>query len=353
MTTPTPTAVVVVHGGAGGLTDELRENEAEYRAAIEHALDAGAQALKGGGGAVEAVCAAVMEMESFPLFNAGHGSALCADGSVEISASVMRGSDRAAGAVALMTRTRHPVAAAAALLGDAEVLLAGDSAEAPRRGQRPRAAAIQRTSSPSGSGDGWPTASQTRRADGRRGLPRRNGLLAAATSTGGLHGQRPGRVGDSPLIGAGTWADGHVAVSCTGKGEAFIRAGAARLVAALVEHGSHARGGGAGGDGRGGGVCRRGWADRGRRRRQRDHADVDRSDAPRGLAGGGGADRERAVTAWAGDRGGRVRAVTAWWAGGQGRPRACRDRVVGGGQGRPRACRDRVVGGTGAAACVP
>ncbi len=236
MTTPTPTAVVVVHGGAGGLTDELREYEAEYRAAIEHALDAGAQALKGGGGAVEAVCAAVMEMESFPLFNAGHGSALCADGSVEMSASVMRGSDRAAGAVALMTRTRHPVAAAAALLGDAEVLLAGDSAEAhaaangleqldpedfvTERQRRRLAESVQ-------------TGGQTVGAV----CLDETGLLAAATSTGGLHGQRPGRVGDSPLIGAGTWADGHVAVSCTGKGEAFIRAGAARLVAALVEHG--------------------------------------------------------------------------------------------------------------------
>ena len=97
--------VLAVHGGAGGLTDELREREAEYREAIEQALDAGAQALaKPGEGAVEAVCAAVIEMESFPLFNAGYGSALCADGSVEMSASVMRGRDRAAGAVALMAR---------------------------------------------------------------------------------------------------------------------------------------------------------------------------------------------------------------------------------------------------------
>jgi L-asparaginase / beta-aspartyl-peptidase len=229
--------VIVVHGGAGGFNDELRQHQAEYRAAIEQALDAGARALTAGGGAVEAVCAAVIEMESFPLFNAGHGSALCADGSVEMSASVMRGSDRAVGAVALMTRTRHPVAAAAALLGDAEVLLAGESADA-------HAAA-------NGLEQLDPEAFITERQ--RRRLAERvqtggqtvgavcldeTGLLAAATSTGGLQGQRPGRVGDSPLIGAGTWADSHVAVSCTGKGESFVRAGAARLVAALVAHGS-------------------------------------------------------------------------------------------------------------------
>ena len=228
--------VLAVHGGAGGLTDELREHEAEYRAAIERALDAGARALKDGGGAIEAVCAAVIEMESFPLFNAGHGSALCADGSVEMSASVMRGSDRAAGAVALMTRTRHPVAAAAALLGDAEVLLAGESADA-----RAAANGLEQLEPPA-----FITERQQRRLaerlqDGGQTVGAvcldEAGLLAAATSTGGLQGQRPGRIGVSPLIGAGTWADGHVAVSCTGKGEAFIRAGAARLVGALVEHG--------------------------------------------------------------------------------------------------------------------
>ncbi|HTT30573.1 MAG TPA: isoaspartyl peptidase/L-asparaginase [Solirubrobacteraceae bacterium] len=227
--------VIVVHGGAGGLNDELREREAEYRHAIEAALTRGAEALQTGG-AVEAVCAAVMEMESFPLFNAGYGAALCSDGSVELSASVMRGSDRAAGAVALMTRTRHPVAAAAALLDDSEVLLAGDSAEV-----HAAANGLEQLNP----GD-FVTERQQRRLaqrlqDGGQTVGAvcldETGLLAAATSTGGLQGQRPGRVGDSPLIGAGTWADGYVAVSCTGKGESFVRAGAARLVAALVEHG--------------------------------------------------------------------------------------------------------------------
>lgn len=229
--------VIVIHGGAGGFGQELRDLASEYREALAGALTAAARALEpGGGGAVEAVRAAVMAMEDFPLFNAGHGAALCDDGSVELSASTMRGSDRAAGAVALVRRTRYPVAAAAALLDEPEVLLAGERADAfaDARGleqrdpsefvterQRRRLAARL-------SDDGGTVGAVCLDADG---------LLAAATSTGGLQGQRPGRVGDSPVIGAGTWADRKVAVSCTGKGEAFVRAGAARLLAALVASG--------------------------------------------------------------------------------------------------------------------
>jgi len=230
-------AVIVVHGGAGGFGEELVERAAEYREALSDALSAGVAAVSAPGGtAVDAVRAAVMAMEDFPLFNAGYGAALCDDGSVELSASVMRGSDQAAGAVALVRRTRYPVAAATALLGESEVLLAGERADAFAAGcgleQRDPMEFV--------------TERQRRRLAGRLGAagetvgavcldPR--GLLAAATSTGGLHGQRPGRVGDSPVIGAGTWADRLVAVSCTGKGESFVRAGAARLLAALVGQG--------------------------------------------------------------------------------------------------------------------
>jgi L-asparaginase / beta-aspartyl-peptidase len=230
--------VVVVHGGAGGHTDEIREREPEYHTALERSLTAAAAALRAGGDAVEAVRAAVIVMETFPLFNAGHGSALCSDGSVELSASVMRGSDRAAGGVAMVRRTRHPVAAAVALLDQPEVLLVGDSADA-----HAAASGLEQVGL-----HAFVTERQRRRlAEGLAGGAEpetvgavcldADGLLAAATSTGGLNGQRPGRVGDSPLIGAGTWADERVAVSCTGQGEAFIRAGAARLVAALVEQG--------------------------------------------------------------------------------------------------------------------
>jgi beta-aspartyl-peptidase (threonine type) len=230
--------VIAVHGGAGSYAAELRELAGEYREALRGALAAGRGQLEAGGGAgaVQAVRAAVMAMEDFPLFNAGHGAALCDDGSVELSASAMRGSDQAAGAVALVRRTRHPVAAAAAMLDEPEVLLAGERADA-------FAAACgleQRDPSE------FVTERQRRRLAARVGggfetvgavCLDRDGLLAAATSTGGLNGQRPGRVGDTPVIGAGTWADRRVAVSCTGKGEAFVRAGAARLLAALVESG--------------------------------------------------------------------------------------------------------------------
>jgi L-asparaginase / beta-aspartyl-peptidase len=228
--------IIVVHGGAGAFGPELRDRAAEYHDALATALADGASALAGSGGAVEAVRAAVMAMEDFPLLNAGLGAALCEDGSVELSASVMRGSDRAAGGVALVRRTRYPVAAAAALLDQPEVLLAGERADAfaATCGLEQRDA------------HEFVTERQRRKLAERLGADGgtvgavsldASGLLAAATSTGGLQGQRPGRVGDSPVIGAGTWADRQVAVSCTGHGEAFVRTGAARLVAALVAQG--------------------------------------------------------------------------------------------------------------------
>ena len=228
--------VIVVHGGAGGFGPELTERAGEYREALAGALIAGAGALEQGGDAVDAVRAAVMRMEEVPLFNAGYGSALCEDGSVELSASAMRGSDRAAGAVAVMRRTWHPVAAATAMLDEPEVLIAGEPADAfaAARGLEQR--------DPSQ----FVTARQRRRLSERLAVDGgtvgavcldADGALAAATSTGGLQGQRRGRVGDSPLIGAGTWADRQVAVSCTGQGEAFVRAGAARLLGALVAQG--------------------------------------------------------------------------------------------------------------------
>ena len=276
--------VIVVHGGAGGFGEELRERASECRSALTVALTAGAAALRvRGGGAVDAVRAAVMAMEDFPLFNAGHGAALCDDGSVELSASAMRGSDQAAGAVAVLRRTRYPVAAAAALLDEPEVLLAGEPADAfaaacgleqrepsefvTERQRRRLAAAL--------ADDGGTVGAVCLDADG---------LLAGATSTGGLQGQRPGRVGDSPVIGAGTWADRHVAVSCTGKGEAFVRAGAARLLAALVAQGVALPEAGGRGPGRGRRVRRRRRADRGRRAGGGCAAVLDGRHAPRRVA---------------------------------------------------------------------
>lgn len=188
---------------------------------------------------MDAAQAAVMFMEDeVDFLNAGRGSALCSDGSVEMSAALMRGADRAAGAVAGVTRIRHPIVAARAVLERSpHVLLVGRAAD----DYATAAGAEQRDPSY------FVTERQQRRLEvepssfdhgtvGAVCIDTR-GVLAAATSTGGRRGQLPGRVGDSPLLGAGTWADQSVAISGTGDGEAFIRTGAARHLASLVARG--------------------------------------------------------------------------------------------------------------------
>jgi len=228
--------IVAVHAGAGTFGEDLREQLEACRDALATALRAAATALEDGEGAVAAVRSAVMVMESFPLFNAGTGAALCADGSVELSAALMRGSDRAAGAVAAIARTRHPILAAEGLLDAPQVLMIGRHAD-----EYAAARGLEQCEPYE-----FVTERQLRRlaehAASEHGTVGAvclgpDGSLAAATSTGGRTGQLRGRVGDSPLIGAGTWADRRLATSCTGEGEAFIRAGAARLLSTLVERG--------------------------------------------------------------------------------------------------------------------
>jgi beta-aspartyl-peptidase (threonine type) len=229
--------LIAIHGGAGALTVKLTDHEPEIREVLGEVLGAGRRLLEQGADAVEVVMAAVTIMEDYELFNAGRGSALCADGSAQMSASVMRGSDRSAGAVAGVMHTKNPVFAAGAVLDSYQVLMIGEHAEEFARSQ----GAEQRPN------EYFITERQ------RGNLSRHvelypagtvgavcvdaGGTLAAATSTGGLTGQPPGRVGDSPVIGAGTWADRGVAVSCTGDGELFIRAAVARTISALVERG--------------------------------------------------------------------------------------------------------------------
>ena len=230
--------VVVIHAGAGDRgIGPGGDDDARHRALVE-ALECARASLERGGDAIEAAHDAVVAMEAFDLFNAGRGSVLCADGTVEMSAALMRGSDRAAGALAGIRRTQHPITGARSLLASPWVLLAGDSADAyaEQMGvpqcrnasfiteyQRDRLA--ERSSGAEGGTVGAVCL------DGA-------GMLAAATSTGGVRGQPSGRIGDTPLIGAGTWADARVAVSCTGDGEAFIRSGIARHIAALTEAGA-------------------------------------------------------------------------------------------------------------------
>lgn len=231
---------VAVHAGAGARAAELDEGRDDYRVALTTALKRARAVLERDGSAVDAAQAAVMMMEDEADFlNAGRGSTLCEDGSVEMAAALVRGSDRAAGAVAGVSTIRYPIAAARAVLDSSpHVLLVGHAAD------RFAAAAGAEQREP----EYFITEHQRRRLHELPSSFERGtvgavcldalGTLAAATSTGGMRGQLPGRVGDSPLIGAGTWADRRVAISCTGDGEAFIRAGAARVLAALIEHGT-------------------------------------------------------------------------------------------------------------------
>ncbi len=230
--------VIGIHAGAGPRSPKLRDHYDECRDALERALAAGRDLLERGAAAVDAVTAAVTVMEDFELFNAGRGAALCTDGSAQLSASLMRGEDRVAGAVAGLTRTKNPILAAAAVLSSPQVLLIGEPADEFASGH-----GAEQTD-----GDYFITERQLRNlrtrvtadSPGTVGAVAldAHGILAAATSTGGIMGQPPGRVGDSPLIGAGTWADDYVAVSCTGDGELFIRSAVARTIAMRVEQGT-------------------------------------------------------------------------------------------------------------------
>ncbi|HZU40203.1 MAG TPA: isoaspartyl peptidase/L-asparaginase, partial [Solirubrobacteraceae bacterium] len=228
--------VIAIHAGAAPGASIVVEQAERCRAALIEALEAGRAALERGGDAVGAVQAAVMVMEDFELFNAGRGAVLCSDGSVELSAAIMR-SDRGAGAVAGVKRIRYPIAGALAVMQSEQVLMVGPAAD------QVAAEAGAETVEPAY----FITERQRERLNAMLTGPEHatvgavcvdaSGMLAAGTSTGGIRAQPPGRVGDCPLIGAGTWADGRVAVSCTGDGEAFIRSGASRHIAALVEHG--------------------------------------------------------------------------------------------------------------------
>jgi len=247
--------VLAVHGGAGGdgpwrgMTDADPQRLDCMRNLLN---ELGARLADGSLNALEAVTHAVEAMEDEALFNAGRGSVLDAEGDVCMDASVMQGHDKAAGAVIGVSRSRHPIRIAHHLLTQGwPVMLAGEAADAygeaqgvesvdpswlktdlrqaqwdKWRGQRLRPGATDEDDAlldHDGEQDGWGTV-------GAVALDR-DGFLAAATSTGGMTGKPVGRVGDTPLIGAGTWADGDVAVSCTGVGEAFIRTAAAHSLA--------------------------------------------------------------------------------------------------------------------------
>ncbi|MEI2387698.1 isoaspartyl peptidase/L-asparaginase [Breoghania sp. JC706] len=241
---------LALHGGAGTILKEMMtpEREAAYRAGLEAALEAGRKVLADNGTAEDAVVAAVMVLEDDPLFNAGRGAVFTSAGTIEMDAAIMRGSDRAAGAVAGIHTVRNPIRLARQVMEHSpHVMFCGAGAEAFAREQGFEAM-------PASYFETEHRRNQLREAQklnqisldhndhkyGTVGCVARDchGNLAAATSTGGMTNKHPGRVGDSPVIGAGTYASNDgAAVSATGHGEAFIRETVARDIAALVQYG--------------------------------------------------------------------------------------------------------------------
>ncbi|HWG99558.1 MAG TPA: isoaspartyl peptidase/L-asparaginase [Pilimelia sp.] len=247
--------VLAVHGGAGGGLDPATtppERERAYRDGLRAALSAGYAVLRRGGSSLDAVQAAVTILEDNPLFNAGRGAVFNTDAAHELDASIMDGRTLDAGAVSGVQHVRNPIAAARLVMESSpHVMLSGAGADefAARRGlptvtqdyyftearwqallaaKNPPAARAGRAAAPAPD-PGGETVGAVARA--------RNGDLAAATSTGGLTNKMVGRIGDSPIIGAGTYAEnGTVCVSATGTGEVFIRGVAASDIAAQMRY---------------------------------------------------------------------------------------------------------------------
>ena len=231
---------LAIHGGAGVVEPGslTPEKEAAYRASLNGALEAGARVLRSGGASLDAVEAVVKVLEDDPLFNAGKGAVFTAEGRNELDASIMDGRTRQAGAVTGVTRTKNPISLARAVMEKSKhVMLAGPGADAfsLEQGLEQVDPSYFRTE------ERWQQFLQWRdktgtlidrtHAYGTVGAVALDqaGHMAAATSTGGITGKRWGRVGDSPIIGAGTYAEDKMcAVSATGDGEFFIRGSAAR-----------------------------------------------------------------------------------------------------------------------------
>lgn len=240
---------LVIHGGAGVIERGSLEPETEegIRAALQQALDAGGNVLDGGGSAMDAVEAAVLVLEESPHFNAGRGAVFNAEGGHELDASIMEGHTRRAGAVAGVTTVRNPIRLARAVMEHSpHVMLAGQGAEA-FADTRPelervrndwfdtehRRRQLERAQRQAATG---PVAPSTYYGTVGAVALDAQGHIAAATSTGGMTNKRWGRVGDSPVIGAGTWADGRCGVSGTGWGEFFIRNAVAHDICARVAY---------------------------------------------------------------------------------------------------------------------
>jgi L-asparaginase / beta-aspartyl-peptidase len=246
---------LAIHGGAGTLprAEMSSERESKYRAGLAAALDAGFAVLQAGGASLDAVTRAVVVLEDNPLFNAGRGSVFTLDGLNELDASIMDGSTLKAGAVCGVTHIRNPIELARTVMEHSEyVMLSGAGAEefALSRGVPLVPRSYFHTP------ERWRQLERIRSGDaelsaltishvGTVGAVARDGdgRLAAATSTGGMTGKRYSRIGDSPIIGAGTYADDRsCAVSATGHGEVFIRAAVAHDICSRMRFGGRTLG---------------------------------------------------------------------------------------------------------------
>ncbi|MBO9716239.1 MAG: isoaspartyl peptidase/L-asparaginase [Pseudoxanthomonas sp.] len=246
------TPLLVIHGGAGVERAGLSASEeAEARKALEAALRAGHAQLKAGKPAVEAITAAITVLEDAPQFNAGRGAVFTHDGRNELDASIMDGASNRAGAIAGVHRVRNPILLARAVMEHSRhVMMAGDGAEAfaaeqgielvdpsyfrtDKRWQQLQKALAEEARAQASN---TPLALPGKAYFGTVGALALDaqGRLAAGTSTGGMTNKRYGRIGDSPIIGAGTWADTRCAVSGTGWGEFYIRTAAAHEICARV-----------------------------------------------------------------------------------------------------------------------
>lgn len=250
---------IVIHGGAGTISRDSMTpvQQQAYETTLKHAVDSGYQVLANGGSSLDAVSAAVVILEDSPLFNAGKGAVYTVEGKHELDAAIMRGDDKAAGAVAGVTIVKNPIKLARAVMEHTEhVLLAGAGAEQFAKIQQLelvdntyfdtefRFKALQEALKTL---QKTPHQAQLRRSPefplewnvgtvGAVAIDQR-GVLAAATSTGGMTAKRFGRIGDAPLIGAGTFADNaSCAVSATGHGEFFIRYQVAGDICARVRY---------------------------------------------------------------------------------------------------------------------
>ncbi|WP_407643349.1 isoaspartyl peptidase/L-asparaginase family protein [Pseudoblastomonas halimionae] len=242
---------IAIHGGAGTMSPERMDAEtrAAYEAALQAALDAGAQVLADGGSAIDAVTAAIMLMEDDPKFNSGRGAVYTWDGVNEHDASIMDGRTRDAGASTGTRNVRHPILLARAVMEDSpHVFLSREGAEqfAAEQGlelvdpswfgTEARKRALERyKEAQMKAGDTSQLAIDTKFGTVGAVARDKDGSMAAGTSTGGMTGKRWGRIGDSPMIGAGTYADNRAcAVSATGWGEYFIRVGVAAEICARM-----------------------------------------------------------------------------------------------------------------------